>query len=78
MEKTLNIPIYINGKYKDNIQKELKSFGISHQNLFPELDSQAKDILAQYCEKEVPKSSQEESLSLLKKLVRCIQSRCSV
>lgn len=62
-KKTLNMPIYINGKDKDNIQKELKSFGISHQNLFPELDSQAKDILAQYCEKEAPKSSQEESLS---------------
>lgn len=77
-KKTLNMPIYINRNYKDNIQKELKSFGISHQNLFPELDSQAKDILAQYCEKEEPKSSQEESLSPLKKLVRYIQSRCSV
>lgn len=59
----LNTPIYINRIHKDNIQKELKSFGISHQYLFPELDSQAKDILAQYCEKEAPKSSQEESLS---------------
>ncbi|MDO4777233.1 MAG: FRG domain-containing protein [Cardiobacteriaceae bacterium] len=36
------------GEAKDNILKELKSFGISHQNLFPELDTQARDILSKY------------------------------
>lgn len=33
---------------KGKILEELKSFGISHQNLFPELDAQARDIMAKY------------------------------
>ncbi|OOF47883.1 hypothetical protein BKK52_07375 [Rodentibacter trehalosifermentans] len=33
---------------KENILNELKSFGISHQSLFPELDSQAQDIMNKY------------------------------
>lgn len=35
---------------KENILKELQSFGISHQSLFPELDSQAKFIMDKYKE----------------------------
>lgn len=46
---------YINGKKiiikaqaKAKIMKELKSFGISKQTLFPELESQAEEIIKQY------------------------------
>lgn len=35
-------------KNKKQIMKELKSFGISKQTLFPELESQAQEIMAQY------------------------------
>lgn len=35
-------------KNKQQIMKELKSFGISKQTLFPELESQAQEIMAQY------------------------------
>lgn len=33
---------------KKQIMQELKAFGISRQTLFPELESQAKEIMAQY------------------------------
>lgn len=35
-------------KNKQKIMQELKSFGISKQTLFPELESQAQEIMAQY------------------------------
>ena len=40
--------LIINKEFKNEILKELKSFGISRQNLFPELDAQAKDIMDKY------------------------------
>lgn len=38
----------IKSEAKQRILRELKAFGISRQNLFPELDSQAKDIMEKY------------------------------
>lgn len=40
--------LIIDGKSKLNILKELEYFGISHQTLFPELDSQAMHIINRY------------------------------
>ncbi|QPB41591.1 FRG domain-containing protein [Rodentibacter haemolyticus] len=40
--------LLVDKDFKDKILKELKSFGISHQELFPELDSQANDIMDKY------------------------------
>lgn len=40
--------IIIKANAKANIMKELKSFGISKQILFPELESQAEEIIKQY------------------------------
>lgn len=48
-QKTLNgNKFLISSKAKESILEELKSFGISHQSLFPELDSQANDIMNKY------------------------------
>ena len=35
-------------KSKENILSELKTFGIRQKTLFPELESQAKEILEKY------------------------------
>ena len=35
-------------KNKESIMEELKSFGISKKTLFPELESQAEEIMSQY------------------------------
>ena len=40
--------IIVKANSKANILKELKTFGISKQILFPELESQASEIIAQY------------------------------
>lgn len=40
--------IIVKKEAKENILKSLKDFGISRQTLFPELDSQAKDIMEKY------------------------------
>lgn len=40
--------ITVLNKHKKEILKELKSFGISKQTLFPELDSRAQEIMNQY------------------------------
>lgn len=40
--------IMVKKEAKENILKSLKDFGISRQTLFPELDSQAKDIMEKY------------------------------
>lgn len=40
--------LVIKSEAKQEILRELKSFGISRQNLFPELDAQAKDIMDKY------------------------------
>lgn len=40
--------LIIDNTAKQDILNELKSFGISHQSLFPELDSQANDIINKY------------------------------
>lgn len=40
--------IIVPKEYKSKILKSLKSFGISKQTLFPELESQSKDIIEQY------------------------------
>lgn len=42
--------LIIDRNSKEIILKELESFGISHQSLFPELDSQAKFIMNKYKE----------------------------
>lgn len=41
--------IMVKADYKANILRELNSFGVSKQTLFPELESQASEIIAQYC-----------------------------
>ena len=43
--------LIIKNKKKQQILNELKFLGISHQNLFPELDAQAEDIMNKYSEK---------------------------
>ena len=40
--------IIVKAESKIKILKELKAFGISKQTLFPELESQASEIIAQY------------------------------
>lgn len=40
--------ILISKEHKDRIKSELQQFGISEKVLFPELESQAKEILAKY------------------------------
>lgn len=40
--------IIVKKEAKENILKSLKDFGISRQTLFPELDSQAEDIMEKY------------------------------
>lgn len=42
--------LIIDAKSKVSILNELKSFGINHQTLFPELDKQAEHIIARYKE----------------------------
>ncbi|WLF84353.1 FRG domain-containing protein [Moraxella sp. ZY210820] len=42
--------LIIDAKSKVSILNELKSFGINHQTLFPELDQQAEHIIARYKE----------------------------
>lgn len=42
--------LIINKHAKSTICDDLKSFGISHQILFPEIDNQAKHIISRYVE----------------------------
>ena len=46
--KINNNKIIVKADHKANILKELRSFGISKQILFPELESQASEIIDQY------------------------------
>lgn len=46
--KWIRQKIIVPKEYKSKILNSLKSFGISKQTLFPELESQSKDIIEQY------------------------------
>ena len=48
--ETASIRLIVDKEHKDFILNELKSFGISHQTLFPELDKQASHIVKRHKE----------------------------
>jgi FRG domain protein len=57
------VKIIIKNEFKEEIQKELRSFSISKRNLFPELEKQAEEIMSQYKPNKSESKSQTTSES---------------